>query len=162
MRIVRHVFSLLVAVMVSHAALATGGAPSTPPGRAPDPDYVNAESATKDKSWDTAIDARNRMLLRLPKSADAYKLLGYSERNRGNLDLAFQHYQKALALNPKHRGAHEYLGEAHLLVNNLSKAEGHSKTLDRLCFFGYEDYDDLKAKVAARKAKNNPQAASTN
>jgi hypothetical protein len=27
----------------------------------------------------------------------------------------------ALQLNPRHRGAHEYAGEAYLLVNNLAK-----------------------------------------
>jgi len=159
LKLARQGFALLLALTLSHLVLAAGGPPSIPPGQAPDADYTKAEAAIKDKNWDAAIDALNRMLVRLPKSADAHNLLGYSERNRGNLDLAFQHYEKALALNPKHRGAHEYLGAAYLMVNNLAKAEEHLKTLDRLCFFGCEEYDDLKAKIAAYKVKNDPQAA---
>jgi len=30
-----------------------------------------------------------------------------------------------LQLNPRHRGAHEYIGEAYLMANNLNKAEEH-------------------------------------
>jgi len=26
---------------------------------------------------------------------------------------AFEHYERALKLNPRHRGAHEYVGEAY-------------------------------------------------
>jgi tetratricopeptide (TPR) repeat protein len=157
---IRRFVGCMLALVLTPVAIAAGGPPNIPPGQAPDPDYVGAEAAIKDRNWDGAVEALNRMLVRRPDSADAYNLLGYSERHRGNLDAAFRHYDKALALNPGHRGAHEYVGEAYLMVDNLAKAEEHLKRLDRLCFFGCEEYDDLKAKVAEYKAKNNPQAAS--
>jgi len=51
------------------------------------------------------------------------------------------------------RGAHEYIGEAYLMVGDLGKAKQHLAVLDRLCFFGCEEYDDLKRQVAAYEAR---------
>ena len=36
---------------------------------------------------------------------------------------AYEHYNKALKLNPNHKGAHEYIGEAYLLDGKPAKAE---------------------------------------
>ena len=68
-------------------------------------------------------------------------------------DKAFEHYAIALKMNPEHRGAHEYLGETYLAVGNLAKAKEHLAALDRICFFGCQEYDDLKAAVAAYRPK---------
>jgi tetratricopeptide (TPR) repeat protein len=73
---------------------------------------------------------------------------------RGNLDAAFKYYERALDINPKHRGAHEYVGETYLLANNLPKAEEHLAALDKLCFFSCEEYRDLKAAIADYKEKH--------
>ena len=61
--------------------------------------------------------------LRDTRNADIQNYLGYAYRNTGQLDAAFRHYERALTLSPRHRGAHEYVGEAYLIVNNLAKAE---------------------------------------
>ena len=58
-------------------------------------------------------------------------------------------YQKALAIDPKHRGAHEYIGEAYLTLDNLPKAKEHLARLDKLCFFPCSQYKDLKKAVEA-------------
>jgi len=39
------------------------------------------------------------------------------------------------------------------MVGNLAKAEEQLKELDRLCFLGCEEYDDLKKAVAAYRQK---------
>jgi len=39
----------------------------------------------------------------------------------GDLEQAFRHYHEAVRLNPEHRGAHEYIGEAYLAAGNLAK-----------------------------------------
>jgi tetratricopeptide (TPR) repeat protein len=119
-----------------------------------DPDVVSANSAIKNKDWDGAIALLDKALARNPKNADIYNLLGYSERNRGNLDAAFKDYEQALALDPKHRGAHEYIGEAYLMAGNPAKAEEHLATLNKLCFFSCEEYRDLKAAVAKYKQQH--------
>ena len=75
-------------------------------------------------------------------------MLGYANRKSGNLDLAFKHYNEALRLDPKHRGAHEYIGEAYLMKGDVAKAKDHLAALDRICFFGCEEYSDLKKAIA--------------
>src|SRR3981189_1621487 len=46
---------------------------------------------------------------------------------------AMRHYQQALRLNPRHRSAHEHLGEAYLVQRDLTKAEEHLAALKRIC-----------------------------
>ena len=115
---------------------------------------MKAEKAIKDKNWNQAIELLNAALARDKQNADIYNFLGYAERNRGNLDAAFKHYERALTLNPKHRGAHEYLGEAYLMTGDLAKAEEHLAVLNKLCFFPCEEYRDLKTAIAGYKQKN--------
>ena len=128
-----------------------GGGTSVAPA---DPDIDRANSAIKNKNWDSAIDLLNKAEARDPKNADIHNLLGFAERNRGNLDAAFKHYEQALLLEPKHRGAHEYIGEAYLMAGNLAKAEEQLATLDKLCFLPCEEYRDLKAAVAKYKQQH--------
>jgi tetratricopeptide (TPR) repeat protein len=84
--------------------------------------------------------------------ADAHNWLGYAYRRSGNYDAAFLQYDRALAINPKHRGAHEYMGEAYLLLGNLPQAEEHLKILDQLCWLPCTEYSQLKTKVAEYKS----------
>ena len=58
------------------------------------------------------------------------------------------HYQRALTLNPRHRSAHEHLGEAYLVRGDLAKAEEHFAALERICLIPCEEYDDLKRAIA--------------
>ena len=90
-----------------------------------DPDYAARQAAIEAKDWTAAIKALASAALRDTRNADIQNYLGYAYRNVGELDLAFKHYDRALQLNPRHRGAHEYLGEAYLIVNNSRKAEEH-------------------------------------
>jgi len=144
---------LLFAVASSSPAVAAGGAPTAPAGQPIDPDFTRGLKAIEAKDWPTAIAALKLALGRDAANPDLYNELGYAERNSGDLDAAFRDYDKALAINPKHRGAHEYVGEAYLLAGNLAKAEEHLAILNKLCLFPCEEYSDLKKKVADYKAK---------
>ena len=70
-----------------------------------------------------------------------------------NHDAALSHYQAALAIEPRHRGANEYLGELYLTLGDLAKAEERLEVLDDACFFGCEEYTELKNAIAAYKTK---------
>jgi len=118
-----------------------------------DPDYAAGKRAIDAKDWRAAIKALNSAALRDTRNADIQNYLGYAYRNAGQFDLAFRHYQRALHLNPRHRGAHEYIGEAYLLVNNLAKAEEHLAALQKICLIPCEEYADLKKKIAAYRGK---------
>jgi hypothetical protein len=64
---------------------------------------------------------------------------------------AIGHYQQALMLNPRHRSAHEHLGEAHLVLGDPATAEQHLARLEDICLIGCEEYDDLKRAIAGYK-----------
>jgi Flp pilus assembly protein TadD len=113
-----------------------------------DPDYATGRTASEAKNWDAAIRALSSAALRDTRNADIQNYLGYAYRHMGQLELAFKHYQRALELNPRHRGAYEYVGEAYLIVNNLAKAEEHLAALQAICLIPCEQYEDLKKAVA--------------
>ena len=123
-------------------------------GAPEDPNYAAGKQALAASDWKAAAEALNKAVANEPDNANAQNLLAYSYRKLGNLDLAFKHYNEALRLNPKHLGAHEYIGEAYLMAGNLAKAEEHLAVLDRLCLFGCEEYRTLKKSVAEYKQKS--------
>jgi Flp pilus assembly protein TadD len=123
--------------------------------RPKDPDYENGKKALERGDYKAAVELFSRAAEREPDNASVCNELGYAYRKSGNLELAFKHYNEALRLDPKHRGAHEYIGETYLLVNNLPKAEEHLALLDKLCFLPCEEYTDLKQAIEEYKRKKN-------
>jgi Flp pilus assembly protein TadD len=150
--------------MAMAVALAAAIASTTPPSLADscesdptastgDPDYAAGKQAMEKKNWREAVRRFNQSVLRAPDNADLYNFLGFSYRNLGQLDFAFRYHGRAIELNPRHRGAHEYIGEAYLMVNNLAKAEEHLAALEKICLLPCEELDDLKREVAAYRKK---------
>ena len=118
-----------------------------------DPDYAAGKHAIDTKDWETAIKRLSSAALRDTRNADVQNYLGYAYRHTGEMDRAFEHYQRALQLNPRHRGAHEYLGEAYLMVNDLPKAEAHLAALEKICLIPCEEYEDLKKAITEYRRK---------
>jgi len=118
-----------------------------------DPDFAAGRAAIDAKQWETAIRMLSSAALRDTRNADIQNYLGYAYRHTGQMDLAFKHYDRALQLNPRHRGAHEYVGEAYLMVNDLAKAEAHLAALEKICLIPCEEYDDLKKAIAEYRRK---------
>jgi Flp pilus assembly protein TadD len=116
-----------------------------------DPDYAAGKTAIKAKRWGEAISALASAALRDTQNADIQNYLGVAYRNAGQLDEAFRHYKRALALSPRHRGAHEHFGEAYLLVNDLARAEEELEALHQICLIPCEEFDELKEKIEAYK-----------
>jgi tetratricopeptide (TPR) repeat protein len=122
---------------------------------AADPVLQQVGEATSRKDWAAAAAILKDAVAKTPDNADYHNLYAYSVRKGANpnMDLVFKHYNEALRHNPKHRGAHEYIGEAYLMVGKLGKAKEHLVQLDRLCFFPCGEYSDLKKAVAEYEAK---------
>ena len=59
-----------------------------------------------------------------PDNADIHNLLGFSARKMGRYEDNMKHYQKALAINPKHEIALEYMGELYRRSTSLMR-HGH-------------------------------------
>jgi Flp pilus assembly protein TadD len=115
--------------------------------------YTEGKKAVDAKDWPRAIESLRRAAVQDDRNPDLENLLGYAYRNAGRLDDAFLHYRAALRLNPRHRGAHEYIGEAYLLVNDLAKAEEHLAALKAICVITCEEWEDLEKAIAAYRAR---------
>jgi tetratricopeptide (TPR) repeat protein len=126
--------------------------------RAEDPAVTSARVALAAGDYAGAQIMLKVALASNPGHADLHNLYAYAVRKGANPDmqLVFKHYAEALRIDPKHRGAQEYIGEAYLMVNNPAKAREHLSALDRLCFFGCDEYNELKKAIAAYEAKAKP------
>jgi tetratricopeptide (TPR) repeat protein len=144
-------FAFAALFLVPAAALP---ADSTPAVRA-DPVLEQVTNATSRKDWPQAQAILKDAIARDPGNADYHNLYAYSIRKGANPDmsLVFKHYNEALRLDPRHRGAHEYIGEAYLLVGNVPKAKEHLSALDKLCFFPCQEFSDLKRAVSDYETK---------
>jgi Flp pilus assembly protein TadD len=110
-------------------------------------DYARARQALDKLDWGTAIVALESAARHDPRDAEFQNLLGFANRNLGNMDAAFRHYFKALELNPRHRGAHEYIGRAYLMVDKPEKAREHLKLLEKACWDTCREYELLKRAI---------------
>jgi Tfp pilus assembly protein PilF len=144
-------FAFTALLLVPAAALA---ADSTPAVRA-DPVLEQVSTATSRKDWPQAQAILRDAIARDANNPDYHNLYAYSVRKSGNPDmnLVFKHYNEALRLDPKHRGAHEYIGEAYLMVGNLPKAKEHLSSLNTLCFFPCQEFTELKRAVSDYETK---------
>jgi tetratricopeptide (TPR) repeat protein len=145
------ILALVVAWNTGFAA-DTGGSSSS---MRSDPMMDRYTAASEKQDWKSAAAAMQDALTKDPNNADYHNLYAYSLRRSGTseMDQVFKHYNEALRLDPKHKGAHEYMGEAYLMLGNVAKAKEHLSALDKLCFFGCSEYTDLKKAIAEHEAK---------
>ena len=112
-----------------------------------DVDYLNGKEEAYNGNYRAAIVYLKKSIENNPESADSYNLLGYSNRKLGNNDEAFTFYNKALEIDPRHKGTHEYLGKLYLNLKQPENAKKHLAQLDSICFFGCEEYTSLKEAI---------------
>ena len=138
---------LLLSLSSTSVVLAAGEFGSS--GSNKSENYRKAVEAIEAEKFKNAIVLLKKEVGERPKDADAWNYLGFSYRKINEFDQAFVAYRKALKLKPKHRGANEYIGELYLQIDDLEKAKMHLEVLDDACFFGCDEYDDLKAAINA-------------
>lgn len=120
--------ALVVALAGGPAIAVTSGGKSEQAPAAAD-DYAKAKAAFEREDWRGVIDHTTRVIAQRPWHDDAHNLMGFAYRKLGAYDRALAAYDRALELNPHHRGALEYLGEAYL---ELDRPEVAKEMLDRL------------------------------
>ena len=120
---------------------------------ASDPTWlVEARAGIKSGQYEQAV--KLLMASNQTSSAEWNNLLGYSLRKKSPPDLiaAEKFYEAALKIDPRHKGALEYYGELKLMNKDLAGAELLLSRLDKICFFGCEEYSDLKEAIKKFKA----------
>ena len=83
-----------------------------------------------------------------PLNADTLNYLGFTTRKLGDFENGEKYYLQGLAINPKHIGINEYLGELYVATNR------HNLAVERLEILkgcNCEEYDELKAIIAGEK-----------
>jgi tetratricopeptide (TPR) repeat protein len=116
-----------------------------------DPDFAAGKKALAAEDWNGAVAALKLAALRDPRNADIANYIGYAYRRLRQHGPAMGHYQQALMFNPRHRGAHEHLGELYLALGEPAKAEEQLARLQAICLIPCEEYDELKRAIASYK-----------
>ena len=110
--------------------------------------YEIAEKHIYDNNYDKSL----KLLINLAKNddlgekkADVYNLLGFSYRKSSNpdLDKSYEAYMTALEHDPKHAGAHEYLGELYMMRGDQENAMNMLGKLENLVGKNAKEYKDL-------------------
>ena len=148
--------ALSFGLAASAFAAGGGGGAEQPAAKPADPNYTRAKAMIEARDYANALPLLQQVVSKDPRNADAYNLMGFATRKSGNPNGSLQYYQQALAIDPRHLGAHEYIGEAYLMLDQLAQAEQHLARLDSLCVFGCNEYRLLKTAVANYKAGKKP------
>jgi len=107
----------------------------------------NAQKSLNLKNYNQAIRILKKEVSYLPKNADALNLLGFSYRKLKDYDNALSYYLEALGIEPRHRGANNYLGHLYLETGELEKAKQRLAVLDKSCVFSCKEFRDLKKAI---------------
>ena len=132
-------------LMITGSAWAMGS--SDDDAAQPDP-YKQAKSLIDDDKYSEAIPILQKLIKDKGAYADALNLLGYSYRKSGDATTALDYYNQALAMEPKHLGANEYLGELYVEMKQKDKAQERLAVLKKACG-SCEEAKELEEKIMA-------------
>ena len=85
-----------------------------------------------------------------PNKADTLNYLGFTTRKLGDFENGEKYYLQGLAIDPKHIGINEYLGELYVATKR------HNLAIERLEVLkgcNCEEYEQLKAVIAGKPSK---------
>lgn len=138
----------LVCTCLALPAYPDGGGSS---GSSRSSDYKQAVKAIKNEDFSSAVGLLEKVVETDPDNADAWNQMGFSLRNLQQYDDALAAYDKALAIDPKHKGALEYLGELFLMTDQPELAQAQLEKLDDACLLSCKEFRKLKKRIAAYK-----------
>ena len=113
----------------------------------------NEKKGKKEKA-NSQYEKAQKLLLKSnkekPGKADTLNYLGFTTRKLGDFENGEKYYLQGLAIDPKHKGINEYLGELYVTTNKHNLAV---ERLEVLKGCNCEEYDQLKAVIAGEKSK---------
>ena len=108
----------------------------------------NKEKA--EKLYSQAFKKLNKALKKDKYNPDILNYMGFTSRKIGNFSEAESYYLKGLAIDPKHNGINEYLGELYVQTNRIDKA---NERLEVLKSCNCEEYGELELIIKTRGSK---------
>ena len=81
---------------------------------------------------------------------DILNYMGFTSRKVGNFSEAEDYYLRGLAIDPKHNGINEYLGELYVQTNRIDKA---NERLEVLKNCNCKEYGELELIIKTRGSK---------
>jgi len=137
----------LILALLLTATVGTPAALAFDSGAGDKPAYLaSAREKLAAKQYDAAATELREISHRFP-NADVFSLLGHALWKSGDRAQGMDYYNKALALNPSHKGALEYQGELYVALGQIDKARANLAKLNRLCLLGCEEEEDLDAAI---------------
>lgn len=106
--------------------------------------YFNSISLINQARYQEAILELNVISASIGPHPDVMNYLGYANRKLGQYVRAESYYMVALAVDPDHKGANEYLGELYVETGQLDKAKAQLVELERICTFGCVEENELR------------------
>ena len=110
------------------------------------------EKKGKEKKAIKNYDKAQKLLIKsndeIPNKADTLNYLGFTTRKLGDYENGEKYYLQGLAIDPKHVGINEYLGELYVVTGR------HNLAIERLEVLkgcNCEEYDELKDIIAGKK-----------
>ncbi len=137
----------------SSGSMGMSSEPRTPKQPTETRDWQKAVEAINEGQYEEAITKLKKLEKHAKKDPDVLNYLGYTHRKLGKNEEALAYYQRALASDPAHKGAHEYLGELYLQMGDVANAEAEQASLEKICNFSCTELGALKAAIADHKAK---------
>ncbi len=114
--------------------------PTVPEGRAA---YAAAVGLINEQRYSEAMVQLDRAQTAIGPHPDILNYKGFTSRRLGRINDALAYYREALAIDPNHRGANEYLGELYLQMGRLADARVQLAKLDHLCAYGCAEHEEL-------------------
>ena len=107
-----------------------------------------ASGRSRPSDWERAAAFLERAAEADARNADVFNLLAYSYRHLEPTRRGVRALMRGRwTLDPRHLGAHEYVGEAYLLVGDLARAEHHLAALTEICA-SCEETEELAEAIA--------------
>ena len=111
----------------------------------------NEKKGKKDKAqskYEKAFKLLIKSNKKKPNQPDTLNYLGFTSRKLGDFENGEKYYLEGLAIDPKHTGINEYLGELYVATGR------HNLAIERLEVLkgcNCEEYEELKAIIAGEK-----------
>lgn len=109
----------------------------------------------KKSQFEPALAALVSYTAQYPDNADGWNLRGYASRKLGHFDVAFDFYERALAIAPNHKGALEYMGELYVEMGQKDTAKELLAKLEGLCPQGCTEVAMLKSFIDGKSETAN-------